>query len=89
MKRLSAGLDHANPCGATSSPCVTMFACWHAVAIGVALRDAPADKLIRCATAPTSAGCSFKPPPDNFDVRYDMGPAGNVTVRVQTAWHSG
>ena len=63
-----------------------MFACWHAVAIGVGLRDAPADKLIRCATAPTSAGCSFKPPPDNFDVRYDMGPAGNVTVRVQTAW---
>lgn len=54
----------------------------HAFATAVA---SPA-QLIRCANAPTSAGCSFAPPPASFDVRFHFGAAGNATIRVTTAW---
>lgn len=47
---------------------------------------APPDTLIRCASAPSSAGCSFPPPPPVFDVRFDFGASGNATIRVTTAW---
>ena len=54
-------------------------------ALSVVAAPPSAAKLIRCATAPTTPGCTFPPPPETFDVRFDFG-GNNVTFRVTTAW---